>query len=76
MKKSGALHAPLSNLDLFELVTLKGDGLRAEPWNRTTPYELEVHRALFTLVPLIKGGEAEVVRSSHTLPSVVSVTDG
>jgi hypothetical protein len=27
MKKSGALHTPLSNLDLFELVTLNGDGL-------------------------------------------------
>lgn len=54
MKKSGVLHTPLSNLDLFELVTLKGDGLRAEPWNRTTPYELEARHALFTLVPLIK----------------------
>jgi len=31
--------------------------IRAEPWNRTTPYELEVRHALFTLVPRIKGGE-------------------
>ena len=60
MKKSGALHTPLSNLDLFELVTLKGDGLRAEPWNRTTPYELEARHALFTLVPLIKPGGVSV----------------
>lgn len=34
--------------------------IRAEPWNRTTPYELEVRHALFTLVPRIKGGEVEV----------------
>ena len=36
-------------------ITLIGDGqCRAEPWNRTTPYELEARHALFTLVPLIK----------------------
>ena len=35
-------------------ITLNGDGqCRAEPWNRTTPYELEARHALFTLVPLM-----------------------
>jgi hypothetical protein len=34
--------------------------VRAEPWYRTTPYELDVRHALFTLVPLIKPGGVSV----------------
>jgi hypothetical protein len=51
-------------------ITLNGDGqCRAEPWNRTTPYELEARHALFTLVPLMPRLFAGVFRQIRRLSS-------